>query len=138
MVDSSLETSPSSCIKTCRCIPSNSMDSCTFRFLRGSETVSSTVGSSLFSQHPPFFAFCDLCGVTGALLVKIEGKNLLRVPSPCLGNEVSYFLPKRNQFLPDVPFITDIPIENFLVLLDIPSRIKFYQDFGFPNLIFNC
>ena len=40
-----------------------------------------------------------------------------------LGNQVSRFLPERAHIFPSLPVITNIPIEAFLVVLDVPGQI---------------
>jgi len=44
---------------------------------------------------------------------------LLHIP----GNQVSCFLPEMDNIFPSVPFVSDIPVEAFLVGLDVPGQI---------------
>jgi len=55
-----------------------------------------------------------------------------------LGNQVSCSLPERAHLLPSLPFIPGVPTQAFLVALDVPGQIEFYQGFRFPNLIPGC
>ena len=81
------------------------------------------LGGSSFSQALP------LPSVTWAvwlehLPVKTEAKksehlSLLHI----LGNQVSLFLLERAHIFPSLPFIADVPIEAFLVALDVPGQI---------------
>ena len=79
------------------------------------------------------FAFCDLGSVAGAPSGEDWGKKvieylrLFHIP----GNQVSHFVLERANIFPILPFMTDIPTETFLVVLDVPGQIKFYQGFGF-------
>ena len=74
----------------------------------------------------PAFDFDDLGGVAGALPGEDWGKkvieylSLLRIP----GNQVSCFLPERAHIFPSLPFITNVPIESFLVALDKPKLVS--------------
>ena len=49
----------------------------------------------------------------------VEYLSLLHVP----GNQVSRFLPERAPICPSLPFITNVPLEAFLVALDVPGQV---------------
>jgi len=72
--------------------------------------------------------------------VKIEGKkkSLSTFAFSIPGNQVSHFLPERAHISPSLPFIADVPIEAFLVLLMYLSRFNSDRAFSFPNLIPGC
>jgi len=63
--------------------------------------------------------------VAGALVSEDLDKKVVEYLSflHILGNQVSRFLPESAHIVPSLPFITDIPIESFLVALDVPGQI---------------
>jgi len=71
------------------------------------------------------FVVCDLVGVAGALVSEDLAKKVIEYLSllHIVGNQVFRFLPERAHTFPRLPFVTDVPIEAFLVALDIPGQI---------------
>lgn len=131
MIDSGSSISFNNSFKICECIWPGPMELWTFRFLKWSQTwFSPTMCSSSFSQC---LSFWNLSSVVGALDSGdwgekiIEYLRLLHVT----GKQVSYFFPKGSHFFLNVPFITKLPIEIFLVDLNIPGQVWFFQ--GFPD-----
>jgi len=58
---------------------------------------------------------------------------------PSVGeDQVFCFLPARAHIFASLPFIADVPIQAFLVALDICGQIDFSKGFSFPNLIPCC
>jgi len=57
--------------------------------------------------------------------VKSEGKKVIEYLSllHISGNLVSYFLPERAHIFPSLYLSTEVPIESFLVALNIPGQI---------------
>jgi len=78
-----------------------------------------------FILSVPPFAFCDLGSVAGAVASEDTGKKVIEYCSLfyALGDQVSCFLPERAHIFPSLPFINDVPIESFLIALDIPGQI---------------
>lgn len=72
------------------------------------------------------FAFCDLGGMSGALATGdsckkvVEYFNVLCI----LGNQVCCVLLWMTHISPTLSFTTDIPVEGFLAVLDIPGQIS--------------
>ena len=90
------------------------------------------VSNLIFSYSGQFFilpvhafAVCDLGSVAGALAGKDWGKKVIEYLSllRILRNQVSRFLPERAHIFPSLPFITGVPLEAFLVALDVTGQI---------------
>lgn len=64
----------------------------------------------------------------------IQYPRLLTVP----GNQVLCFLLQRAHTFPSISFVTEVSIEVFLVVLDIPGQTVFWKGYSFPNLIPSC
>lgn len=125
LIDSSLSTTFTNFVRTCRCISLGHMYLFTFRFLKLSQTCTApTLEASSLSQS------LHLPSATQALWlkhfqVKTEAKkpidylSLLRV----LSYQVSHFLPENTHTFSNLPCITNVPIEDFVVSLDVPGQI---------------
>ena len=123
MMENGLAISSASSFRTRGCPSSAPMDLCTFRFLRSSRTWSSpTAGHSSVSSSLP------VPPLTWVLwLERLPGEDwdnklfkylsLLHIQD----KQVSCFLPKRAHIIPSLSFITDVPIEAWVLNMRLKS-----------------
>lgn len=93
----------------------------------------------LFIVPVPVSACCDSGNVAATLASEDQGKKSPWVPRllHSLGNQVSHFLLERPYIFQSLPFITNIPINTFLIALDIPGRFIFILTYLYLYLFKN-